>query len=150
MENFKKLLATAKKLELKYVAAQNSSQSSAQRSEVEKALSLANLHPAVAGTNGQQINEELQNKLINQISPLLDAAGVPASSSVEIKINVKPGPSVSFTPLISPSNPKAAQTLSLSLLREFSRPMQDAISKAGLNVSAPLDPMNWLKINAAK
>lgn len=123
MENFKQLLRLAKRLELKYVTAQKTT---AQAGDIETALKAANLW-----------------ELSNEVSPLLDKAKVPSDASVEIKINVKSGPSVSFTALINPSNPSAAQTLSLLLLKQFSKRMMEALKKAGLDVS-DMVVVNWL------
>lgn len=124
MENFKKLLRVAKKFELKYIVAQ---QVAAQPADVEKTLSNAGLW-----------------NLSNEVSPLLETAKVPNEASVELKINVKPGGEVSFTALIEPANPKASQTLSLLLMKNFGRKMSEALKTGGTNIQNAL-VLNWLK-----
>lgn len=142
MENFRKLLRFAKKMELKYIIAQQT----ATAGDIQDALYKAKLGPVKPDGS---IDANLQNELINKISPYLDAAGVPASSSVNIKLNVSAGPSVSFTVLIDPSNPKASQTLSLKFLKDFSKPMMAAIKNAGLSVTGTVTA-DWLGIGASK
>lgn len=126
MENFKKLLSVAKKLELKYIVAQAPS-FSAQPVEIETALKRAGLW-----------------ELSNQISPLMDTAKVPSNASADIKLEVKPGPTVSFSALVDPTNPKAAQTLSMLLFKNFSNKMSNALKSAGVNVTDTII-VNWLK-----
>jgi len=123
MENFKKLLRLAKNLELKYIIAQKIS---AQPGDIEMALKAAGVW-----------------NLSNEVAPLLNAAKVSDTDSVEIIINVKPGPNVSFTALINPSNPKVSQTLSLLLLKNFSKKMTDALRAANLDVTDVLT-VKWL------
>lgn len=140
MENFKKLLRLAKRLELKYIIAGQT----ATAGDIQTALYKARLGPVTPDGN---IDAALQNDLINQVSPLLDELGIPASSTVNIKINVSPGPNVSFTALIDPAH-KGAAALSLKLLKKFSKPMMAAIQNAGLSVTGTVTA-DWLGIKAA-
>ena len=123
MENFKKLLKLAEKLESKYVVAQ---QATAQSGDVEKVLKAAGAWD-----------------LSNQVSPLLEAAKVPSDASVDIKINVNSKNQVSFTVLLNPTNPKASQTLSLLLMKNFSKKMSDALRASGANIGDSVI-LNWL------
>ncbi len=154
MENFKKLLRFAKLLEFKYLAAQSQT---AQAGDVERVLNAAGLHPSKPGQklpdgsfSSPSIDTELQNKLINEIGALLDTAGIPATSSVDLKINVMTGPKVSFTALINPSNATGAKTLLGLLTNKYSAAMAGAIKAGNLVLPAHLDPIGWLTISAGK
>lgn len=143
MENFKNLLRIAKKLEQKYIIAQKQT-SSAQAGDIENALSVSKLHPVVPGTNGQQKNAAVQRELDLMVAPLLDAAKISTNEAVQINLNINPGPKVSFMISITPANPRAAQTLSTLLMRNFAPKMEAAIKNSHLNVSNPVI-VKWLE-----
>lgn len=84
MENFKKLLRLAKRLELKYIIAEDvstSGEDDAVRAALEK--------------NG------LMDP--NLIAPYMAQAGIPSDAVVNVTINIQPGYSVSFTATAVPS-----------------------------------------------
>ena len=123
MKNFKKILASAKKFELKYVFGQ---QMSAQPDDIARTLKAAGMFDLSA-----------------EVGPLLNQAKVPDTAAVDIKINVNKGNKVTFTSLLTPSNAPAASALSILLQKKYSTKMSDILTKANISVTDSL-LVNWL------
>lgn len=102
-------------------------QASAQPGDVETALKSASLWD-----------------LTKDVAGLLNVAGVPDSSSVELQIVVSAGPKISFNSVLSPDVPGIGSKLSTLLNKKYGAVMSGALTKAGLNVEEPIS-VSWLK-----
>lgn len=124
IEQLIKIADKQQKIIQKLVQAQ---QVSAQPSDVQASLEKANLW-----------------SLTNQVSPLLNSAGVPDDATVNISIMAGKGPTVNYGVALNPPNANVSNKLSNLLKQHYSAPMSNALKTHAVNIENPLT-LNWLK-----
>src|SRR6266852_1316701 len=102
-----KIAEKQQKIIQKLVQAQ---QVSAQPADIQDSLEKANLW-----------------SVTNQVSPLLNAAGVPDDASVNISIIADKGPTVNYGVALNPPNAHVANKLATLLKQHYAVPMSSAI-----------------------
>lgn len=95
--------------------------------DIENALKAANLFDASGA-----------------VSPLLDAAQIPKSSSVSLNIQFDTKANPNYLVDVQPPNPAQSSELAKLLNSKFSVPMKNAVTKANLAITNPIE-IKWLK-----
>lgn len=95
--------------------------------DIENALKAANLFDAS-----------------NTVGPLLNAAQIPETASVSLNIQFDTRANPNYIVDVQPPNPMQANRLSSLLKGKFSVPMKNAVTKANLAITNPIE-IKWLK-----
>jgi hypothetical protein len=109
----------------------------------EKMLSKAQMPSAQSGDIEDVLKSSGLFDVAQQVSPLLDQAGVPGNASVEIGLTIDRGLNPSFPVITNPPSP-TARALSGLLKQHFAGPIKKALTNAKLNVTDTVS-LKWLK-----
>lgn len=80
----------------------------------------------------------------DKVSPILGQAGVPETTSVDLRLIVKPDFSIDYIVILDPVNPAVAKKLSFLLKKSFGPAMSKALKDRHLIVAGDLE-VKWLK-----
>src|ERR1700722_6329736 len=76
--------------------------------------------------------------LTNQISPLLNMAGIPDDATVNISIVAGKGPTINYGVNLQPPNMNASHKLSALLKQNYAASMSNALKAHAVNIEKPL------------
>jgi flagellar basal body P-ring protein FlgI len=82
--------------------------------------------------------------LTNQVSSLLNVAGVPDDAAVNISIMAGKGPTINYGVDLQPPNINVSHKLSALLKQNYATSMSNALRAHSVNIETPLT-LNWLK-----